>query len=451
MLSIGLWGKVGLHLRGNVLGYELLKCPKNLVVLGARTVEEAAHLFDQPEFHEKELLPFYDRHLKGAGDRSVEGRPVRIFVRGADVGAGGGVAFEARQIHAVLPAAGAVGERHLAQRRRPLGRGVRRRTARNRRATTIPTPKWRNGVVAMGKWGPDFVGRVLTFTSEALADDLEVTGPIVLELYASSERADTDFFIKLADQHPQAADQRKEGRPPAFVNVTKGWLKASHRELDPARAMPHRPIPSHANPQPLAPGRSYRFDIEIHPASYVFKRGHRIRLDRQRRFAPDGLLLLARLSAAQDGNRHGLPRPGAALPADAAGGAGGVNGPVRLRERALIGDRHARARPRNHVLRAAGGRTRRGWPLRAGPDDQRSENASQSPSSCRVSANSSSTVNGRAISFCSTHRSMISSSALRFCSMPKRSRSSGVPSVGMRAARLLSRILWHKLLHDVRP
>jgi predicted acyl esterase len=278
VLSVGLWGKVGLHLRGNVLGYELLKCPKKLVVLGARNVEEAAHLFDQPEFHEKELLPFYDCHLKGVANRFMDGPPVRIFVRGADV-------ERAEQEWPLKraeptpfylrrgPSGSVTSLNDGSLSADPPGPGE------GSTSYAYPDPQWRNGVVAMGKWGPDFVGRVLTFTTAPLTEDLEVTGPIRLELYASSDQPDTDFFIKLADQLPQAEAERKEGRPPAFVNVTKGWLKASHRELDRERAMPHRPIPSHADPQPLVPGQPTRFDIEVHPASYVFKRGHRIRLE----------------------------------------------------------------------------------------------------------------------------------------------------------------------------
>ena len=68
VLSIGHWGKMGLHLRGNILGYEELKAPKKLVVTGARNTFEAHHMFDQVEFHEKECLPFYDLHLKGANN-----------------------------------------------------------------------------------------------------------------------------------------------------------------------------------------------------------------------------------------------------------------------------------------------------------------------------------------------------------------------------------------------
>ncbi len=121
--------------------------------------------------------------------------------------------------------------------------------------------------------------RVLTFTSAPLDDDLEVTGPIVLKLFASSTAIDTQFIVKLTDQHPQDQTARGKGEQPAFTPVSKGWLKASHREKDPARSTPERPFYTHTNPQPLTPGEIYQFDIEVLPISYVFKKDHRIRLE----------------------------------------------------------------------------------------------------------------------------------------------------------------------------
>ncbi len=85
VLSIGHWGKMGLHLRGNILGYEELTCPKKLVVTGARNTFEAHKMFDQVEFHETECLPFYDLHLKGSNNSFMDASPVRLFVRGANV------------------------------------------------------------------------------------------------------------------------------------------------------------------------------------------------------------------------------------------------------------------------------------------------------------------------------------------------------------------------------
>ena len=78
VLSIGHWGKMGLHLRGNILGYEEVKAPKKLVVTGARNTFEAHHMFDQIEFHEKECLPFYDRYLKDIDNGFMDGPPVNF-------------------------------------------------------------------------------------------------------------------------------------------------------------------------------------------------------------------------------------------------------------------------------------------------------------------------------------------------------------------------------------
>ena len=121
--------------------------------------------------------------------------------------------------------------------------------------------------------------RVLTFTSAPLAADLEVTGPIVLKLFASSTAIDTQFIVKLTDQHPQDAAARGNGEQPAFTPVSKGWLKASHREKDMTRSKPEGPFYTHTNPQPLTPGEIYQFDVEVLPISYVFKKGHRLRLE----------------------------------------------------------------------------------------------------------------------------------------------------------------------------
>ncbi|MGH8637222.1 MAG: CocE/NonD family hydrolase, partial [Burkholderiales bacterium] len=50
VLSIGHWGKMGLHLRGNILGFEQVTAPKKLVITGAKNVHEAHQQFDQVEF-----------------------------------------------------------------------------------------------------------------------------------------------------------------------------------------------------------------------------------------------------------------------------------------------------------------------------------------------------------------------------------------------------------------
>jgi putative CocE/NonD family hydrolase len=145
---------------------------------------------------------------------------------------------------------------------------------------TYPDWEWVNGVAIIGPDGRiDPPRRVLTFTTAPLEKDLDVTGPMVLKLFASSTAIDTQFIVKLTDQHPQDDAARKTGAQPGFTPVSKGWLKASHREKDEKRSTETRPFYTHTNPQPIEPGKIYQYDIEVLPISYVFKKGHRIRLE----------------------------------------------------------------------------------------------------------------------------------------------------------------------------
>ena len=279
VLSIGHWGKMGLHLRGNILGFEQVQAPKKLVVTGAKTVHEAHHQYDQIEFHAKELLPFYDLHLKGKNNGFMDSAPARLYVRGANIWR--------EEDEWPLPRARYVpyylskGPSGSVTSLNDGGLGPEPPAAdEGATSYTYPDWKWTNGVVGNGPDGrPDPVRRVLTFTSAPLADDLEVTGPIVLKLFASSDQIDTRFIVKLADQHPQDDARRAKAVQPAFTNVSKGWLKASHREKDLSRSTLLRPFYTHTNPQPLTPGEIYQFDIEVLPCAYVFKKGHRIRLE----------------------------------------------------------------------------------------------------------------------------------------------------------------------------
>jgi putative CocE/NonD family hydrolase len=279
VLSIGHWGKMGLHLRGNILGYEEVTAPKKLVVTGARNTFEAHRMFDEVEFHARELKPFYDLHLKGANNGFMESESVKLYVRGANVWR----AEDAWPPRRTTPLA-------YYLRRGPSGSvtslndgalSTEKPSAGETPTTyTYPDWQWINGTAVIGPDGlVDPARRVLTFTSAPLASNLDVIGPIVLTLYASSTAIDTQFIVKLSDQQPQEVAARSAGEQPAFTPVSKGWLKASHREKDAARSTPQRPFYTHMNPQPLTPGEIYAFDIEVLPVAYVFKKGHRIRLE----------------------------------------------------------------------------------------------------------------------------------------------------------------------------
>jgi uncharacterized protein len=98
---------------------------------------------------------------------------------------------------------------------------------------------------------------VLTFTTPPLDHATEVTGPVMVQLWAASSAPDTDFVARLVDVYP-------DGR--AF-NLTDGILRARYR--DAAAGQPAAP---------LEPGQPYLFAIDLWATSNVFLAGHRIRL-----------------------------------------------------------------------------------------------------------------------------------------------------------------------------
>ncbi len=103
---------------------------------------------------------------------------------------------------------------------------------------------------------------VLVFMTPPLAEDVEVTGPIDVKLWASSSAVDTDFTAKLIDVHPPSPDF------PAGIdmNLEDGIIRARFRN-------------SLEKQELMTPGTVYQFTIQLYPTSNLFKAGHRIRLD----------------------------------------------------------------------------------------------------------------------------------------------------------------------------
>ena len=75
---------------------------------------------------------------------------------------------------------------------------------------------------------------------------------------------------------PQGREVVFQGALDPHTPVAQGWLRASHRKLDPALKLPYRPYHTHDEKQPLVPGEVYELDIEIWPTSIVVPRGHRV-------------------------------------------------------------------------------------------------------------------------------------------------------------------------------
>jgi predicted acyl esterase len=101
-----------------------------------------------------------------------------------------------------------------------------------------------------------------------------------LRLWVSTESAnDMDLFVAL-----QKLD--RNGREVGFVfyafyengPVALGWLRASHRELDPQRSTAFQPVHRHDREIPLEPGVPTALDIEIWPSSTHFDAGESLRV-----------------------------------------------------------------------------------------------------------------------------------------------------------------------------
>ena len=98
---------------------------------------------------------------------------------------------------------------------------------------------------------------VLVYSTEPLEQDLEVTGPVTLDLFAKSSAVDTDFTAKLVDVWPNGFAQ----------NLTEGILRARFRQS------------TTGAPKPIVPGQVYEYKIDLWSTSNVFLKGHRIRLE----------------------------------------------------------------------------------------------------------------------------------------------------------------------------
>jgi predicted acyl esterase len=127
----------------------------------------------------------------------------------------------------------------------------------------------------------------LRYLSDPLPDDLLVAGPSVLNLFAEIDQDDTNWIVILKDVGPDVSVLSvREGEREVPKNLperelTRGWLKASHRALDPRRSKPWKPWHplTRAARKPVVPGEVVEYAIEIMATANLFRRGHRICLE----------------------------------------------------------------------------------------------------------------------------------------------------------------------------
>ena len=106
----------------------------------------------------------------------------------------------------------------------------------------------------------------LKYFSAPMVENTEVAGPILLNLFASCRGTDMNFMVSLWDAPPEGNE----------TFLTHGYLKGSHRELDTKASKPWLALYTHTNPKPLVPGQVYYLAINLNPAAFLLKAGHRL-------------------------------------------------------------------------------------------------------------------------------------------------------------------------------
>jgi len=246
-LSAGNWGGHGLHLRGNVEGYVRAASKEKWLEIHGHA--HWMHFYtDYGIDLQKRFLGHY---LQGKDTGWRKQPPVQLQIRHP------GERYEVRQ-----------------EKEWPLARTQWTRfyldLARLRMGPQIAAAK--------GEAVFEALGNGLTFMTEPLTHEMEITGPIAAKLFVASSTRDADLFLVLRVFDPQGKEVLFHGANDPGMPVAMGWLRASHRKLDQKLSQPYRPYHSHDERQPLKPGEPVEVDVEIWPTCIVVPPGYRIGL-----------------------------------------------------------------------------------------------------------------------------------------------------------------------------
>lgn len=129
-----------------------------------------------------------------------------------------------------------------------------------------------------GKVEYEALGQGLTFSMPPLEKETEITGPIAAKLFVSSSTRDTDLFLIVRVFDPDGKELTFMGSTDPNAPIATGWLRVSHRRLDPEKSKPYQPYHPHDRVEPLTPGEVYECDVEILPTSIVLPAGWQVAL-----------------------------------------------------------------------------------------------------------------------------------------------------------------------------
>ena len=247
-LSAANWGGQGLHPRGNFEAFTGAASTEKWLEVHGR--EHWTHFYT--DYGVELQRSFFDHFLKGL-DNGWERRPrVRLNVRYP------GERFELRD-----------------ENEWPLARTAW--TTFYLDAATMSLVSSPPAEEAAVSYEP-LEGRA-SFALPVASEAVEVTGPLSARLFVSSSTDDADLFLTIRLFDPDGAEVTFQGALDPNTPIAQGWLRASHRRLDPARSLPYRPYHSHDRTEPLEPGEVVAADVEIWPTCVVVPPGYQLVLD----------------------------------------------------------------------------------------------------------------------------------------------------------------------------
>lgn len=255
ILSVGSWGTVGLHLRGNTEGYvNAASADKWLYVLAGKQGRLEQFHSDWGVNLQKRFL---DRYLMDDAASWSDVASVTTEVRLPN----GGVRL---RTDSAWPLTSTSWLRlHL--------------DASTRGLSTSPRPV----EASVGYYG---LSDGIAFRTGAFVSECEITGPIALELSCSTAQTDADIFVTL--NVTDAKGCRVNYHRVFEKAVTRGWLRLSHREVI-GQTREWRPYHAHVRRAAVTPDEVYTIQIEVLPSSFVVPAGGRILLHIRGMDAPD--------------------------------------------------------------------------------------------------------------------------------------------------------------------
>ena len=245
-LSAGNWGGQGLHLRGNSESF--IRAASKNKWLEMHGLEHWTHYYT--DYGVALQKRFFAHFLKGEDNGWDKEKPVRLQIRHPK-------GFVERQ-ESSWPI-----ERTIWQKMYLQENGQLKEANLSKTGSSIAFAAQGDG---------------LSFLSEPLQQETEITGPLALKLLVSSDTPDADLFAVLRAFTPDLREITFAGAIDPHTPIAQGWLRASHRELDEALSKPYRPYHKHQTRQMLKPGEKVELDIELWPTSIVLPAGYRLGL-----------------------------------------------------------------------------------------------------------------------------------------------------------------------------